>query len=220
MSDATPDDATPPPSVPPIGKARLETLADGVFAIVMTLLGLELIPREPVPVTAAAVRAWLVALWPKVLSYVLSFVVVAIFWVAHHSEFHFIRHTDRRHLWINLALLLTLTFVPFSAALLGQHPDLTAGPLVYGANLLASAMLLIANWTYATRGRRLVDPALPEAVVRWFFRRLAVGPVLYAFGAALAFVSPRASVAVYVFAVVYYVAVQNVAGAPPGSRSL
>lgn len=80
-----------------ISKARLETLADGVFAIVLTLLVLALLDPAPAKVsTPAELDLALLALWPKVVSYVISFVVAGIFWVAHHTQFHFIRHTNRR----------------------------------------------------------------------------------------------------------------------------
>ena len=92
-----------------MGPTRLEAFSDGVIAIIITIMVLEL--HVPHAAPGAADLGALRPLLPVFASYVLSFVVVAIFWVAHHSEFHYIRHSDRRHLWINLALLLTLVLL-------------------------------------------------------------------------------------------------------------
>ena len=68
----------------------------------------------------------------------ISFVVVGIFWVAHHTQFHFIRHTNRRHIWINILLLLWVSFLPFSAALLGERPRFRTAVVLYAANMMAA----------------------------------------------------------------------------------
>jgi uncharacterized membrane protein len=192
-----------------VSKARLEALCDGVFAIVMTLLVLELIPRDlPRGMTDVALRAWLVSLWPKFASYLISFVAVPHYWVGHHAEFQYIRHTDRRHVWINMGLLLAVPFIPFSAALLGAHADSTTGVQIYGFNLIAAGSALGANWGYATSGRRLTDPELPDALVHWFLRRIAFGPLIYLGAVLVAFASPRAAFAIYVAAAALYVGIQ------------
>lgn len=192
-----------------IGIVRLEALCDGVFAIVMTLLVLELIPHDlPRGMGNAALRALLVDLWPKIVSYVISFVVVAIFWVGHHAEFSHIRKTDRRHIWINMTLLLAVSFIPFSAALLGAEHDTALGVQIYGLNLTVGGLALAANWAYATYRRRLTDPALPSAAVRWFARRLAVGPAIYVTAVLIGFISPTTSFIMYVTAAIVYVTIQ------------
>lgn len=192
-----------------MSKARLETLCDGVFAIVMTLLVLELIPRDlPHGLTDAALRSYLAAAWPKFASYLISFVAVAHYWVGHHAEFHYIRNTDRRHIWINMALLLAVSLIPFSAALLGAQSGVPTGVQLYGLNLIAAGCALGANWAYATGGRRLTDPDLPDAVVHWFFRRIVFGPLIYLTAVLVAFVSPHAAFAVYVAAAAVYVGIQ------------
>ncbi len=88
---------------------------------------------------------------PKAASDVISFVIVSILWVAHHSQFYWVRRTDRRHLWLNLIFLLTLSLLSFSAALLGAHPAVRAAVRVYGANVIAAGGALIAQWRYTLR---------------------------------------------------------------------
>jgi uncharacterized membrane protein len=190
-------------------KARLETLCDGVFAIVMTLLVLELIPRNlPLHAGDAALRAYLGALWPKFVSYLISFVAVAHYWVGHHAEFQYIRYTDRRHVWINITLLLAVSLIPFSAALLGSEYDSSIGVQLYGLNLVVAGCALAANWGYATHQRRLTDERLPTAVVHWFMRRIVFGPLLYLGAVVIAWASPHAAFMIYVASAVLYVGIQ------------
>jgi len=206
------------PSAAPVGgpvvaasadKTRLETLCDGVFAIVMTLLVLELIPSDlSRHASDAALRAYLAALWPKFVSYLISFVAVAHYWVGHHAEFQYVRRTDRRHIWINMTLLLAVSLIPFSAAVLGTEYDSATGVQVYGLNLIVCSCSLGANWGYATYRRRLTEASLPNAVVHWFLRRIALAPLLYLAAVLVAFVNPHAAFAIYVATAILYVGIQ------------
>jgi len=194
---------------PSSDKTRLVTLCDGVFAIVMTLLVLELIPHDvPRHAGDGVLRSYLASLWPKFVSYLISFVAVAHYWVGHHAEFNYIEHTDRRHVWINMLLLLAVSLIPFSAALLGSAYDSAVGVQLYGINLIVAGCALGANWLYATHRRRLTDPALPAEVVRWFARRIFFGPVLYLVAVLVALASPRAAFGIYVASAVLYVGIQ------------
>lgn len=191
-----------------IGKTRLEALSDGVFAIVMTLLVLELMSPEWSSMRAAAeVDAALRALWPKVVSFVISFMIAGIFWVAHHSQFHFVRRTNRRHLWINMLFLLGVSFLPFSAALLGGHPDVRSAVLLYGLNVMFVALALAAQWWYAVAAG-LAVPELPPGFSAGVYRRIGFGQLMYGTALAVAFVRPEAVFALYVLFVLLYVLVQ------------
>ena len=108
-----------------LAKNRIEALADGIFAVAMTLLVLDI--KSPVNrefETAADLVNYLVALEHSFAMYAISFFVLAIFWISHHLLFHFVRHVDRRLLWLNVGFLLLVTFVPFSTDLLGDHGHL------------------------------------------------------------------------------------------------
>jgi uncharacterized membrane protein len=191
-----------------VGKARLEALSDGIFAIVMTLLVLELLsPGWSTLRTAAEVDAALRHLWPKAVSFVISFAIAGIFWVAQHSQFHFIRRTDRRRLWVTLLFLLGVACLPFSAALLGEHPDVRAAVLIYGLNVMLVALALAAQWRYATSSG-LTSPELPAGFSRGVYRRIGFGQLAYGSALIVAFVRPEAAFALYVLFALLYVVVQ------------
>jgi uncharacterized membrane protein len=162
-------------------KNRLEAFSDGVFAIVITLLILDV--RLPVdkPLTPETLRSVV----PHALAFVLSFVIVGVYWVSHHYMLHFIRQVDRQLLWLNLALLLLVVFIPFPAALLGQHLDNQLAVVLYGVNLALVNAAGTAMWLYATSRPDLaadVPPALPR-----FVARLHSAPILvYGVASALA----------------------------------
>ena len=103
--------------------ARLATLADGVFAIAMTLLVLDLRLPEELVHTNGELFSVLLELLPSFESYVVSFIILSIFWVGHHNFFHFIERVDRPFLWINIVLLMLVSLVPFFASLLGKYAD-------------------------------------------------------------------------------------------------
>lgn len=99
---------------PGLNTHRIEAFSDGVFAVAITLLVLNLqVPQLAASAVSRELVAKLIELWPKLLIYVLSFVIVGIYWVAHHNSFHYIERSDRTLLWLNLLLLLCIVFIPF-----------------------------------------------------------------------------------------------------------
>jgi uncharacterized membrane protein len=164
-----------------LSPSRIETLCDGVFAIAMTILVLELHVPDPGPGVDLSAR--LVALWPKIASYAVSFVILGTLWVGHHYQFHFIRRSDRQLLWINILFLLFVSFLPFATALVGSFPGNRAAVLTYGTTLMGAGLCLVGQWEYATAGRRLVSAAATAAVVSGIRRRVYAGTACY--GAAL-----------------------------------
>ena len=141
-----------------LAKNRIEALADGIFAVAMTLLVLDIkSPQNLSLETTGELIGYLLALEHNFAMYAISFLVLAIFWIAHHVLFHFVRHVDRRLLWLNVAFLLLVTFVPFSTDLLGDHGHLPLPVVVYGVNLIALGGLLDVQLRYlrALSGARL-----------------------------------------------------------------
>lgn len=187
------------PDAPPAGLSvnRIEALSDGVFAIAMTLLVLELHVPDVSSAETGLLTASLLAMWPKFVSFGLGFVLLGSLWVGQHYQFHYVRRTDRPLLWLQLALLLVCSLVPFGVALLGRYwasPVVTA---IYGALLIASGICLLGSWTYATHGHRLVAPSLPSSAIDALRVRIVIGLVGYGIGFGLSFFAPSASIAVY-----------------------
>jgi uncharacterized membrane protein len=186
-----------------LGKTRIESLTDGIFAAVMTILGLSLTvpyitggPNVPLPSFDEILTS--------VLIYMLSFFILAVFWVGHHVAFHYVRRTDRTLIWINNLFLLFIGLLPLSTALLGRH-DLERVTLVgYGLNLLAVQFLLYASFRYATVHHHLVDADLDPTIIQSGGRRILMGPCLSAAAILLSFVNPILSLGTYViFPVVF-----------------
>ena len=139
---------------------RIEAFSDGVFAVAITLLVLNLqVPELAASVVSQELVAKLIELWPKLLIYVLSFVIVGIYWVAHHNSFHYIKRSDRTLLWLNLLLLLCIVFIPFPTALVGEYPQQQISLVIYGGTLVITGLVLQLLWWYATSGYRLVEEA-------------------------------------------------------------
>lgn len=114
-------------------KSRLEAFSDGVFAIVITLLILDI--RFP-EVEYGQFWGTLSSILPRILAYVLSFIIIGLYWVIHHNSMHAIKTTDRGFLWLNILLLLCVSFIPFPTSLVGRYP-FEAGPIiVYGVTLI------------------------------------------------------------------------------------
>lgn len=176
-------------------KGRLEAFSDGVLAIVITIMVLELsAPAEP---TLAALKE----LIPTFLSYVLSFIFIGIYWNNHHHLFQAVEQVDGRILWANLHLLLWLSLVPFVTAWMGET-EFAAWPVaLYGLNLLLSAVAyyLLVRTLLARHGQ---DSVLANAVNRDIKGKLSL--VIYATAVPLAFVSTWLAGGLYVLVAIIW----------------
>lgn len=188
---------------PTLSTTRIAALADGVFAIVLTLLVLDLHAQHAA--TQAQLLAQLHALVPQLVAFAISFAVLAIFWYGHHMELHFIVRSDRVHLGITLGFLLTMTLVPFSASLLGRNPQLPLAAAIYAANLSLAGIVRYAHWIYASAGHRLVDPALEPGMIRYVRRIFLIVPLLYGVAAALAWINTIAAFVCFALIPLLYV---------------
>jgi len=137
---------------------RIEALTDGVFAIVMTLLVLEIsIPEIAKSSLQAELPRRLLELWPKLYSYVLSFLVLGILWTLHHRSFHSIKRSDNALVWLNIVFLMFVALIPFSTSLLGSYLMERLPIVIYVTNVLLAVVMRFIIWTYATGKYRLVD---------------------------------------------------------------
>ena len=182
----------------PTETGRIEAFSDGLFAIAITLLVLDIhVPRGLHG--ESEVLAALLEQWPVYLAFVTSFAFIGIMWVNHHRLFTHIQRTDNTLLLLNLCLLLGVTLLPFPTALvseyLGKPGQLTAA-LVYNGLFLLIAVVFNLLWRYAAAGNRLLDPQANQAAVQAISRQYVFGPVLYLVALALTFVSVPVSLAV------------------------
>ena len=133
-----------------LGKNRIEALSDGVFAIAMTLLILEFrVPNLPPDAPNVEVVPALLNLWPKFVTYVVSFISLGVFWIGHHNMYHSIRRADRVLLWLNILFFMFVSFLPFSTSVLNAFMQTQVAPLFFGANLTIIGWILFLQWTYA-----------------------------------------------------------------------
>ncbi len=157
--------------------ARVEAFSDGVFAIAITLLILNLkVPSA----SAGHLGEALAAQWPTYAAFLLSFAFIGIMWVNHHRLFNHIRSSDNGLLFLNLLLLLGITVVPFPTALLAAHygtPDRTVAAAVFNGTYVVLAVFFNVLWHHAVRAR-LLDAATHESA-EGISRQYAVGPIAY-----------------------------------------
>jgi len=164
---------------------RLAALSDGVFAVAMTLLVLDLKPPalESIHAETDLWRA-LGALSPRLGVYMMSFLTLGIFWVGQQSQLNLIEHSERSLSWIHLVFLFAVTLTPFSTALLGEFTGYRAALLVYWVNIVLLGVVLYVSWICA-EGEHLVRNDVPSDFGRVIRRRIVIAQSLYAFGAML-----------------------------------
>ncbi len=186
--------------------SRVLALTDGVFAIIITLLVLdihvpELGPHEHLGTAISDVR-------PSFISFVIAFIVAAMQWVGHRDLFTLIRYIDRGIIWLNLLTLFAVCLLPFGSALLSRYYEDPLALRVFGLILMGTAVARSAIWAYATHRPSLIHEPLDRASIRSGLA-LSVFPVaVYIIAFVIAGVSPRASLAVYASGpVLYFIAI-------------
>ena len=127
--------------------SRVEALSDGVFAIAMTILVLNISVPTAETVSADRLPDALRQVGPQVIVYIISFVNLGVLWVGQHNQYHFIERADRWFLWINILYLLLISFMPLATELLGHYPLHRLALVVYGTNLIAATLVLALHCT-------------------------------------------------------------------------
>ena len=185
---------------------RLGALSDGVFAIAMTLLILDLrVPAADAIHSEAGLRHALAGLAPNFLTYLLSFMTLGIFWVGQHTQLSKFKHSERGLTWIHLAFLLTVTMIPFSTKLLAAFITYRTAMLIYWLNLLGIGVTRYCSWTRAFKAdlvKEEEDSAAIDAAIR---TRIIVAQALYAIGAALCLINTYVSIAFIIIVQLNYV---------------
>jgi uncharacterized membrane protein len=187
---------------------RIEAFSDGVFAIAITLLVLELGVGHKYEHDHGLWRA-LVHEWPSFAAYVTSFFIIGIMWVNHHSMFRSIARADRVLLFFNLLLLMWMTLIPFPTRLVADHlgdggHDAAVAEAVYSANLTLAAIAFSLIWIHAVRGGRLIAAPLGRREEWRSIGRFSVGTFLYGATIGISFASAGAALAVQFVLALYY----------------
>jgi uncharacterized membrane protein len=189
----TPHEVTPSP----FGLDRIVFFSDAVMAIAITLLVLDLKVPDAAGGSASDLgRTIMLGLLPKYLGYMVSFWVIALYWVAHHRCFRYIRKYDRRLIYLNFLFLMFIAFMPFPTALLFSNPIQTASVALYAGTAAGMGLSLAGLWIYATR-HRFIPADLPRALIRDIRLNLLLPPLVFLLSAVVALFN--ASLAMYLW---------------------
>lgn len=188
-----------------MNKARLEAFSDGVFSIVMTLLIFNIkVPELQKPFTDAALWSALSDVWPLILIYILTFMVLSAFWINHHFLFEsFAKSIDRRLNLLNLLYLLFVVFVPFTASLWGEYSAHQPAALLYGLNIFI--IVSISTWmgSYIRRTPELSHDDISTRMIKQGQIRSRITLISYAIGLVLTFIHPGVAAIFYLLPVVF-----------------
>jgi uncharacterized membrane protein len=197
-----------------VSTTRLETFADGVFAIAATLLILNV--DAQVGEGSGEIGHRLLAIWPSYIAYATSFVTIGIIWSSHHTVMGQLGRVDRTFLMLNVLLLLCVAFIPFPTRLVAEHlrdrHDLQPAALAYGATMTVMSVCYITLWLYATRRGRLLHDDYDPRTVSGITRSYVSGMPLYLTATLLALASPVASVALFAAIALFYVVESSIFG--------
>jgi uncharacterized membrane protein len=185
--------------------ARLETFADGVMAIAITLLILEVhVPQ----VAGRSLGAALARQWPSYAGFLVSFLTIGIIWVNHHHMFKLIARTNHAFLMLNVVFLMTICILPFPTALVADYirnPDgRIVATAVYGGVMSSVAVMFNVVWRYAATNHRLLVPGINDTALAKMSRNYLAGPVVYGAATLIAFIQPYISLAIFAALAVYW----------------
>jgi uncharacterized membrane protein len=188
-----------------ISKSRIETLTDGVFAIVMTILVLEItVPQITHSEATNELSKQLLELWPVILSYGTSFIILGFFWIAHDYQFHYVKRANRTFLWITIFYLMFIAFVPFSTSLIGEYGDQQISVIIYAVNIIIIGFLEYIRWRYATKDHHLVDSDLDPTFITKMSRTFLLGPIIYLIAVVISFASTQVSLVLFIATPLYF----------------
>lgn len=179
---------------------RIEAISDGVFAIALTFLALDIkVPASELIHTEKELIATFLKLSPKLLTYFLSFITLGIYWLAQSTQFHYIDKSDRNLNWINLFFLLAVSIMPFTTAFLSEYIQFKFSIFIYWLNLSLLGLLLGLNWYYAKKNNYLsIDESAQKEVTKSIKNRILESQILYSLAVLLCFVNTYISIGLLV----------------------
>lgn len=193
--------------IPLMSLNRFEAFSDGVFAIAVTLLVLEIKAPDLSQATSSEAITKLLQIFPHFLSYVTSFIVIGVLWINHHALFHLLKRVDRTTLVINLFLLMCVAFIPYPTALIGEFgASLASLPVVvfYGLSLAMTGLVYNFLWFYVVQQFIVSEGLIHQRSIRKATIWSLGYPVSYLAATGLAFVNTTLSIALYILIPLFY----------------
>jgi len=173
---------------------RIAALTDGIFAIVMTLLVLTLdLPEKVELMNHADIREFLNSQWHVLFIYMLSFLILAKFWTAHHSQFSHLKATNPTHLWLNILFLMFTALLPFTSDLAGELPIYWLSQIPFHINMFLISITFLMSWLYASKDRRLLKDDVSEDLIKYISLKARVTPLVAMICMITAFIIPAYS---------------------------
>jgi uncharacterized membrane protein len=199
---------------------RLETFADGVFAIAATLLilsvGSTLTWAKDAPLHQQLIQAW-----PSYVAYVVSFLTIGIIWANHHTVMNQIARADRTFLMLTVGFLMVVAFIPFPTRLVQVYidtPNATAATVAYGLTLTLTAVMFNALWFYAARGGRLLRDDADDVIVKGISKTFKFGPWIYLAMTIVALKAPTLAAIGFMLFALFWVIESSVFGRSRATR--
>ena len=179
--------------------SRIEALSDNVFAFSLTILivGFDILIAPQKNISEPQLFGILYGLLPDFLHYVEGFVIIGAFWLEHHQQFHYIKRTNPKLLFINIAGLMFIALIPFSTTIAGDYGELYLAALLFELNLLMAGLVMYAQWSYATSHKRLVDASLDKHTIDFHKRRNLIIPIVSLVAISISHFNPRVGTVLY-----------------------
>jgi len=184
---------------PWLGSDRIENMADSVYSIAMTLMVLGI----NVPILKKGATDWqmlrsMAGLGQDFLDFLVSFILIAIFWITHHRQFHYIKKANGKLLWINLLIMLCIVLIPFSTSMFIDYEQSQVAALLLESNILITGLLFFINWSYASHRHKLIAVNVPEAVITLMKKRTLLIPAFSLLAIGLSFFTVEWSILPYI----------------------
>lgn len=190
---------------------RVEALCDGIFAIAMTLLivGFNDMVNWPKSLNETELRSLIFQMLPDLAYYVQSFIILGAFWIEHHHQFHYIKHTNLTLLFISLLAFMFVALIPFSTLIVGDYGHTHIAAILFEANLLCAGLFFYIHWVYAASKPGMTDRALDIKTIKFYNRKNLVIPIVSVIAIAISLVNPQVGSSIY-FTVPIIIVLQRV----------
>jgi uncharacterized membrane protein len=186
-------------------KNRLEAFSDGVFSIAITLLILNVKIPQADNLTNSKLLAYLYSALPNIFTFLFSFLVIGVFWVAHHRIFAFVKVVDSTLLWMNVFYLMFVAIIPFPAGLLAKYPSLPAAILVYACTLFTVSVMHLVLLRHIYQSDKLKEGLFKPDIYRSSLKLALVGPVCYVAAAIFSHADHYISFILILCALIFYI---------------